>query len=73
MTEKNYITKAKNQFKSSAYYMFWWCARIAVVAGQVYVGTGYRAMSSSIEERIDAYTDRPKIAPADLYSMPIIR
>ena len=73
MTEKNYITKAKNQFKSSAYYTFWGVATIAVVAGQVYVGTGYRAMSSSIEELIDAYTDRPKIAPADLYSMPILR
>lgn len=73
MTEKNYITKAKNQFKSSAYYIFWGTATFAVVIGQVYVGTGYRAMSSSIEELIEAYTGRPRIAPTDLYSMPIIR
>ena len=49
MTTKNYITKAKNQFKSSAYYVFWSIATVAVVSGQIYVGTGYRKMSESLD------------------------
>ena len=49
MTTKNYITKAKNQFKSSAYYVFWSIATVAVVSGQIYVGTGYRRMSESLD------------------------
>ena len=53
MTEKNYITKAKNQFKSSAYYMFWGTATFAVVAGQLYVGSGYRQMSKSLDAWFD--------------------
>ena len=50
---KNYITKAKNQFKSSAYYMFWGTATFAVVAGQLYVGSGYRQMSKSLDAWFD--------------------
>ena len=50
MTEKNYITKAKNQFKSSAYYIFWGAATFAVVAGQLYVGSGYRRMAETSEQ-----------------------
>ena len=50
MTEKNYITKAKNQFKSSAYYIFWGTATFAVVAGQLYVGSGYRRMAETSEQ-----------------------
>ena len=53
MTEKNYITKAKNQFKSSAYYIFWGTATFAVVAGQLYVGSGYRQMSKSLDAWFD--------------------
>tara|TARA_A100001388_G_scaffold19735_1_gene12961 strand:+ start:324 stop:467 length:144 start_codon:yes stop_codon:yes gene_type:complete len=40
---KSTFTKTKSQIKSSRYYLFWGAATIAVVAGQVYVGTGYRA------------------------------
>ena len=50
---KNYITKVKNQFKSSAYYMFWGTATFAVVAGQLYVGSGYRQMSKSLDAWFD--------------------
>ena len=50
---KNYITKVKNQFKSSAYYMFWGTATFAVVAGQIYVGSGYRQMSKSLDAWFD--------------------
>ena len=50
---KNYITKVKNQFKSSAYYMFWGAATVAVFAGQIYVGSGYRQMSKSLDAWFD--------------------
>jgi hypothetical protein len=35
----------KHQVKSRWYYVFWATATIAVVAGQLYVGTGYREMA----------------------------
>ena len=46
---KSTFTKAKAQMKSSSYYLFWGIATVAVVAGQVYVGTGYRSMSKSLD------------------------
>ena len=42
-------TKLKHQVKSSRYYIFWGAATIAVMAGQIYVGNGYRTMSESVE------------------------
>ena len=53
MTKSNFIRKGKNQFKSSAYYMFWGTATFAVVAGQLYVGSGYRQMSKSLDAWFD--------------------
>ena len=54
------FTKTKAQMKSSSYYLFWGIATVAVVAGQVYVGTGYRQMAKSMnrwfEETIDIIT-----------------
>ena len=47
------FTKTKAQMKSSSYYLFWDIATLAVVAGQVYVGTGYRAMSNSLDAWFD--------------------
>ena len=53
-------TKTKAQMKSSSYYLFWGIATVAVVAGQLYVGTGYRQMAKSMnrwfEETIDIIT-----------------
>ena len=46
---KSTFTKTKAQMKSSSYYLFWGIATIAVVAGQIYVGSGYRNMSKSID------------------------
>ena len=46
---KSTFTKTKAQMKSSSYYLFWGIATAAVVAGQVYVGTGYRSMSRSLD------------------------
>ena len=67
--------------KSNKYYLFWGAATIAVMAGQIYVGTGYRNMSESLDGLVDAYVNRPRIMPADKerqssqspYQMPIIR
>ena len=42
-------TKLKHQVKSSRYYIFWGVATIAVMAGQIYVGNGYRQMSESMD------------------------
>lgn len=43
----------KNQIKSKWYYIFWGIATISVVAGQIYVGTGYHSMSQSINNLIE--------------------
>ena len=52
--------KIRAQMKSRFYYMFWGAATIAVVSGQLYVGTSYRAMAQSMnrwfEETIDIIT-----------------
>ena len=44
------FTKLKHQVKSSRYYIFWGAATIAVMAGQIYVGNGYRKMSEKVED-----------------------
>ena len=50
---KSTFTKRKAQMKSSSYYLFWGIATVAVVAGQIYVGTGYRSMSKSLDAWFD--------------------
>ena len=50
---KSTFTKTKAQMKSSSYYTFWGIATVAVVAGQIYVGTGYRTMSKSLDALFD--------------------
>ena len=45
--------KLKAQVKSRFYYIFWGIATISVVAGQTYVGSGYRMMSESINSLIE--------------------
>ena len=70
------VSKLKHQVKSNMYYVFWGACTIAVMAGQIYVGTGYRSMSESIEKLTNAYVNRPKTMPAEkplMYDMPIIR
>ena len=44
------ITKVKNQMKSYQYYLFWGICTVAVMAGQIYVGTGYNSMSQSVKD-----------------------
>ena len=77
MMTKSY-NKLKHQVKSNKYYLFWGAATIAVMAGQIYVGTGYRNMSESLDILVKTYINRPRTMPADkpLYEphqMPIIR
>lgn len=47
-------TKTKAQVKSKFYYIFWGTATASVVLGQLYVGTGYRLMSGSINTIIES-------------------
>ena len=84
---KSTFTKTKAQIKSSSYYLFWGAATIAVMAGQIYVGTGYRNMSISFDKLIEVLTaPRPRTMPVpgpryepmpkpspDDYGMPIIQ
>ena len=81
MTNKR--EKIRAQMKSRFYYMFWGAATVAVVSGQLYVGTSYRAMARSMnrwfEETIEIITmpRRPRTGtqmrpPAD-WEMPIIQ
>ena len=73
--------KIRAQMKSRFYYMFWGAATVSVFAGQMYVGSGYRKMSNSLDTLVDSYVNRPRIMPADKdrqtsqspYKMPIVR
>ena len=64
--------KVRAQMKSRFYYLFWGAATVAVVSGQLYVGTSYRAMAKSMnrwfEETIDIITLPSRIdAPPNKY------
>ena len=73
--------KIRAQMKSRFYYMFWGAATVSVFAGQMYVGSGYRQMSNSLDTLVDSYVNRPRIVPVDKdrqtsqspYQMPIVR
>ena len=67
--------KIKHQVKSNMYYIFWGACTFAVMAGQIYVGTGYRSMSKSLDILVKTYINRPRTMPVEkpLYQMPIIK
>ena len=44
------LSKIKHQVKSGKYYIFWGACTIAVMAGQIYVGAGYRSMSQEVKD-----------------------
>jgi len=50
------ITKLKHQIKSNKYYLFWGACTIAVMAGQIYVGAGYRQMSNQVRDLAEVIT-----------------
>ena len=46
--------KKRHQVKSQWYYIFWGTCTVAVCAGQVFVGGGFRRMAESFEKVLDA-------------------
>ena len=50
------ITKLKHQIKSNKYYLFWGACTLAVMAGQIYVGAGYRQMSQDVKDLTEVLT-----------------
>ena len=50
------MSKLKHQVKSNKYYLFWGAATIAVMAGQIYVGAGYREMSNQVKDLTEIIT-----------------
>ena len=72
---KTKLSKIKHQIKSNMYYVFWGACTVAVMAGQIYVGTGYRKMSNSLDILVKTYINRPRVMPVEkpLYQMPIIK
>ena len=46
--------KIRAQVKSRFYYLFWGIATFSVVAGQLYVGSGYRMYARSLMRILDA-------------------
>ena len=55
MEDNNLIKKSKqrHQVKSRWYYIFWGTATIAVVSGQIFVGSGFRRMAESFDRIVD--------------------
>ena len=54
----------RHQIKSSWYYIFCGLMSASVVAGQLYVGSGYREMSESFKQmiiRVDSLSVSPRI------------
>ena len=46
--------KKRHQVKSQWYYIFWGTCTVAVVAGQVFVGSGFRRMADSLDDVLDS-------------------
>ena len=45
--------KIRAQVKSRFYYIFWGTATIAVVLGQLYVGSGYRILHGGMQQLLN--------------------
>ena len=50
------MSKLKHQIKSNKYYLFWGACTVAVMAGQIYVGAGYRSMSQEVKDLAEVIT-----------------
>ena len=53
---KSEMTKKRTQSKENYYYYFWSAVTVVVVAGQVYVGNGYRQMSQDLRDLTSVIT-----------------
>ena len=54
MTKKQKLEKQRHQIKSRWYYIFWGTCTVAVCAGQVFVGNGFRRMAESFDSVLDS-------------------
>ena len=61
------------QKKSRTYYYFWGAATVAVFAGQIYVGTGFRRMAVTLQRILDAplMIEVPDLIPRGRY-LPLV-
>ena len=50
------MSKLNHQVKSNKYYIFWGAATAAVIAGQIYIGIGYRLMTQSVIDLTEVFT-----------------
>ena len=50
------MTKKRTQNKENYYYYFWSAVTLVVVAGQIYVGNGYRQMSQDLRDLTEVIT-----------------
>ena len=58
------------------YYIFWGACTFAVMAGQIYVGAGYRSMSQEVKDLTEVLTmPKPRTMPVPnrKYQMPILQ
>ena len=46
--------KQKHQVKSRWYYIFWGTCTVAVCAGQIFVGNGFRRMANSLDNVLES-------------------
>ena len=53
---KTTIAKTRAQIKSYQYYLFWGACTFAVMAGQIFVGAGYRSMSQEVKDLTEIIT-----------------
>ena len=51
---KSKLKKQRHQVKSRWYYIFWGTATVAVCAGQIFVGSGFRRMAESLDKVLEA-------------------
>ena len=58
--------KMKRQMKSRIYYIFWGAMTVTVFIGQMYVGTGYRLMTDSVNRLLNS-VDGVLIDPSKVY------
>lgn len=49
----HHVSSRIHQVKSRFYYVFWGIATVAVVLGQLYVGTGYRVLHRDMRELLN--------------------
>jgi len=59
--------KVRAQVKSRFYYLFWGIATVSVVAGQVYVGSGYRMFARSLNRIFDTVEVQVNNTPYDKF------